>query len=771
MSNTNLDINDNDPSLKLSYARDMEKVHEKQVSLETSNHLLNDVVQYLNKYGYYFSNEHINDLKEIKNIIQINLNEIESRNKYLVEQTNNYDSRIQELQIKSGNIDAALNSATYAQPNNKLEKIILWADHKDLQGVSFIWKDKYENTCGSKLGTKLEYTLNSNEFIVSYDIIMNHSGVAIYFYTTNGRELIGKTTNFVPDNNENSTDRIYIINNTKAKWEWHRDNAVKMGYKFASIRNVEDNKKICNLLKKNNTSAWAGGIRIKRGTSGGSDSWKWVDGTPWTFIQGWPSSEPNDCCGGEDYLQVHPERGGYQFGYGNWNDLFPYDLPGIYYYDIQRSFKFGEQAENGLQILGFSCHDNYNLKLTTDVQYIDDDTKKDNFKQVKKDYQSEINRINSEQANYAIEYQDNLNRLTNLKKLLKIINEKIDSLNTLNRNASTEGFTNISQSFNTLKNYFLNFFNLFNYNKDNMIIKEGFNSQFIDSFNKVSQALAQNTQSELNAIDQIEYDERRNYLFELASKRDNILADQMIDYIVNNDRDNTSNVENIYSKIKQQNNDNMRKIELNNYMNKVYKEYIYLLKIIIFAIVLIVPLVFLNKFGIFNYNLTMFFIIFIIVVTVLYILYRMILLRFRDNYDYDKIRQTSRLHNEYRQNKTKSDRSGSLSNLKITCVGQECCTDGMLYDNTNKQCVYVGPNSTSNTTTSGFRNFHDTMPDIGLNELSNNKNMNSNINDTFYYLANNIEGFVNNTFDKEKLKSLKTDMLTHSLQLSTPEQL
>ena len=770
MSNTNLDINENDPSLKLSYARDMEKVHEKRVSLETSNHLLDDVVQYLNKYGYYFSNEHINDLKEIKRIITINLNEIENRNKYLVEQTKNNDNRIINLQIKSGNIDAALNSATYAQPNNKLEKMIGWANNTQITGLMFKWKDGYETMCGVKFGTEFVFNLNSNEFIVSYDIISNKTGNAMYFYTTNGRELIIKTNSYVPDNNEHTTDRIYIINKTKAKWEWHRDNAKKMNRKFASVRNVEDNKKIAEILKREGTSAWLGGRRKpgKRGTSGGSDTWEWDDGTPWTFIQGWPSTEPNDCCGGEDYLQAHPKRGGYEFGYGNWNDLFPYDLPGIYYYDIKRSLKIGRKAENGLQILGFNCN---NLSLVTDVQYINDDNKKDNFKQVKKDYQSEINRINSEQANYAIEYQDNLNRLTNLKKLLRIINEKIDSLNTLNRNASTEGFTNISQSFNTLKNYFLNFFNLFNYNKDNMIIQEGFNSQFIDSFNKVSQALAQNTQSELNAIDQIEYDERRNYLFELASKRDNILADQMIDYIVNNDRDNTSNVENIYSKIKQQNNDNMRKIELNNYMNKVYKEYIYLLKIIIFAIVLIVPLVFLNKFGIFNYTLTMFFITFIIVVTVLYILYRMILLRFRDNYDYDKIRQTSRLHNEYRQNQTKNDRSGSLSNLKITCIGQECCTDGMLYDNTNKQCVYVGPNSTSNTTTSGFRNFHDTMPDIGLNELSNNKNMNSNINDTFYYLANNIEGFVNNTFDKEKLKSLKTDMLTHSLQLSTPEQL
>lgn len=767
MSNIDLDINRNDPVIKLSYARDMEKVHEKQVSLEKSNVLLDNFTKYLNKYGYYFSNEHINDLKQIKNIIQINLSDIETRNKYLVEQTNNYDSRIQELQIKSGNIDAALNSATYAQPNNKLEKIIIWADHKFLRGILFKWKDGYENTCGNKLGTKFEYTLNSNEFIVSYDIILNYNGVAIYFYTTNGRELIGKSNNFVPDNNESSTDRVYIINKTKAKWEWHRDNATKMGYKFASIRNVEDNKKIIKLLKQHNTTAWAGGKRIKRGTSGGSDSWKWVDGTPWTFIQGWPSSEPNDCCGGEDYLQVSSGRNGYEEGYGNWNDLYPYDLPGIYYYDVKRTYKIGKQAENGLQILGFDCN---NGKITTDTQYINDDTKRDTYKQVQTDYKTEINRINSEQANYAIEYKDNLNRLSNFKKLLKIINEKIDSLNELNDNTTTQGFTNMSQTFDTFKNYFLNFFNLFNYNKDNMIIKEGFNSQFVDSFNKVSQALAQNTQSEINAIDQIEYDERRNYLFELASKRDNILADQMIDYIVNNDRDDHSNVEAVYSKIKQQNNDNMRKIELNNYMNKVYKEYIYLLKIIIFAIVLIVPFVFLNKFGIFNYNLTMFFITFIIVVTVLYILYRMILLRFRDNYDYDKIRQTSRLHNEYRQNKTKNDRSGSLSNLKITCVGQECCTDGMLYDNTNKQCVYVGPNSTANTTTSGFRNFHDTMPDIGVNELCNNKNMNSDINDTFYYLANNIEAF-GNTFDQNQLKSLKTDMLTHSLQLSTAEQL
>lgn len=764
MSNSDLDINPNDTTTKLLYSYQMDDAYTRQQDLSKIQDFINNLNTYLKDNEIQFSNQHINNLKEYKRIIQINLNEIENRNKYLVEQTNNYDSRINELQIKSGNIDAALNSATYAQPNNKLEKIIIWADHVIIRGILFKWKDGYENMCGDKLGTEFVYNLNSNEFIVSYDLIQNKSGFAIYFYTTNGRELIAKTTSFIPDNNEHTTDRVFIINKTKAKWEWHRDNAKKMGYKFASIRNMEDNQKIYKLLKENNTTAWVGGRRKpgKRGRSGGSDTWYWDDGTPWTFMQGWPTGlEPNDCCGGEDYLQVQT---GYNNGITNWNDLFPYDLPAIYYYDIKRSLKYGKQAENGLQILGLNFNSG---EITTDAQYINDDNKKDIFKQVKKDYSTELLEINTQQKNYSIEYQDNLNRYNELKQLLSDIDKQIKDLTKLNEDAETQGFTNMKHTFDNLIN---NFFNLFNYNKDNMSFKEGFDSKFIDIFNQLSESVNRNIQSEINQIDKLEYDERRNYMFELATKRDNVLADQMVDYIVNNDRDNTSSVEAIYSNIKQQNNDNMRKIQLNNYMNKVYKEYIYLLKIIIFAIVLIVPFIFLNKFGIFNYNLTMFFITFIIVVTVLYILYRMILLRFRDNYDYDKIRQTSRLHNEYRQNQTKNDRSGSLSNLKITCIGQECCTDGMLYDNTNKQCVYVGPNSTANTTTSGFRNFHDTMPDIGVNELSNNKNMNSDINDTFYYLANNIEGF-GNTFDKEQLKSLKRDMLTHSLQLSTAEQL
>jgi archaellum component FlaC len=173
---------------------------------------------------------------------------------------------------------------------------------------------------------------------------------------------------------------------------------------------------------------------------------------------------------------------------------------------------------------------------------------------------------------------------------------------------------------------------------------------------------------------------------ELLSQKDNILTRLIFDYMINDETG--TNVEKVYKDLKQKNNDELRKIQIKSYYNKAYKEYIFILKVVICLIVLLIPIIFLNKYEYIDNNKTLTSIAFIITIGVLFISYRLYLLYMKDDIDYDRIRvpydrQTSEL---IKQGKMKS-KGSVLKNLGVTCVGDECCDVSMVYDNLNNKCV------------------------------------------------------------------------------------
>lgn len=178
---------------------------------------------------------------------------------------------------------------------------------------------------------------------------------------------------------------------------------------------------------------------------------------------------------------------------------------------------------------------------------------------------------------------------------------------------------------------------------------------------------------------------------ELLAQKDNILSKLIFDYMINGQTG--TNVEKVYEDLNQENNDKLRKIQIKSYYNKAYKEYIFILKVVICLIILLIPIIFFNKYEYIDNNKTLISIVFIIIVGTLFISYRLYLLHMKDDIDFDRInvpynRETSKVLKNSLINQGKLEPKNSLfKNLGVTCVGDECCDASMVYDNLTNKCI------------------------------------------------------------------------------------
>ena len=159
-----------------------------------------------------------------------------------------------------------------------------------------------------------------------------------------------------------------------------------------------------------------------------------------------------------------------------------------------------------------------------------------------------------------------------------------------------------------------------------------------------------------------------------------------MDYMI--DEHEGSNIENVYEKMKQEENLINRNNQIKSYYNNAYNEYIFILKIVICLIILLLPIIFLNKYEMINNNISLIIIVSIIIFGFLFIGYRFYLLYMRDDIDYNKLRVPYDRQGKdlIKQGKIKS--KGSIfKNLGVVCVGNECCDTSMVYDNLNNKCI------------------------------------------------------------------------------------
>ena len=291
-------------------------------------------------------------------------------------------------------------------------------------------------------------------------------------------------------------------------------------------------------------------------------------------------------------------------------------------------------------------------------------------------------------------------------------------------NKSKQGFANIKESFvaNNIRNYIGDLQNDLNIDKTNLE----------NSINKI----------------------KRYQDGEFLAQRDTIMNNVLMDYMINNEEG--SNIEQVYGKLNQEKNDKLRKTKIAAYYTKSFKEYIYLLKIVIFLIVLMIPILIFNRLEILDKSLTLILVVTIITLGFLYISYRLYILYTRDNKDFDKFKipftrtEVARL----KDNKSRYSKDSPFKSFGITCIGEECCDASMVYDKLRDKCV----------ATENFGNYFENAQQLN-NQQKNIIKENDPCKDgsNFTFLggnANVIENF-------RSMEGMKRDILIESLNNSS----
>jgi hypothetical protein len=241
---------------------------------------------------------------------------------------------------------------------------------------------------------------------------------------------------------------------------------------------------------------------------------------------------------------------------------------------------------------------------------------------------------------------------------------------------------------------------------------------------------------------------------EFLAQRDTIMNNVLMDYMINNKEG--SNIEQVYEKLNQEKNDKLRKTKIAAYYTKSFKEYIYLLKIVIFSIVLMIPILIFNRLEILDKSLTLILVVTIITLGFLYLSYRLYILYMRDSKDFDKFKIPF-TRTEAANLKSKGSRyskDSPLKSLGITCIGEECCDASMVYDKLRDKCV----------ATENFGNYFENAQELNNQQKNIIKENNSHEDKSnFAFLggnANVIENF-------RSLEGLKQRLLLDSLNNSS----
>ena len=222
---------------------------------------------------------------------------------------------------------------------------------------------------------------------------------------------------------------------------------------------------------------------------------------------------------------------------------------------------------------------------------------------------------------------------------------------------------------------------------------------------------------------------------ELLAQKDSVANNILMDYMYKNEKG--TNVSTIMDRIGQLNTDKKRKLEITTYYNKSREKYINILKVIVLACIIIVPLVIANKNNMISNPIFMFITVTIIFLTIIFIFSSLVDIYKRDNIDFDKYnvpydRRAAMLEKEG----TIFRKKNPLSSLTLTCIGQDCCDVSMQYDSAKSKCI----------ATENFGNVFETMAAMNTTKA--------------IVYPNNTEGYVNNS-------NFKNSMIQNSLGCSS----
>lgn len=682
--------------------------------------LIDNIVYFKNNTNsYHVSEERVLTLKKLK---QENVNTVErlnKRNKDLLKSIAKIDLQKPQFRGYLTGVQDIKNTNVFLDPNIKVTKIIGYYGNMQVDSIELHKSDGSIETLGKQYNNsrKIVHPLQDNVFLISIQKIgstTTNSGIignAIIFYFSNNSRLVVKGYEFEIDETSFKEDKVFVVNPKYLTWQDHKRHAKKLSeiyerehdykvdFTLASITSLNENNTVLELLRENNIRiAWLGGKRNRRN----KNKWSWEDGSSWdnnTSYRNWNRGEPNNSGNKENHLMIYRS--------GRWNDLWGANkLPAIYSAKMKRYTS--NTVNSSIYKSITSINDVQDLEIETEKQYVEDTDTIETLDELKNGIDDLISELDGNQVDARNEYDINIELISNINKAIRMYDDEIKMITNLN-NSVTEDFSNMGGIFT---NFFYNMKNKINNIFYNNNMKEGFkegnrqldyDAPFYDYIYRALTNLGNSLNQELSATDTIEYEENRNFLLELMAQKDSILGNVLMDYMINDSEG--SNVEKIYSKLKQENNDKKRKIKINNYNSKAYIEYSYILKVIIFLIALMMPFIILTKYNILEKNISLTAIIIILFLGFLYVFYRLYLLYMKDNINFDKDRIPYDRQVEKLKREGKLKHKTGIRGLGITCVGEECCTGNMVYDSTKNKCFETSGN------VMGFANlFNDDVP-------------------------------------------------------------
>ena len=608
--------------------------------------------------------------------------------------------------------------------SNKISRIEVHYTSFGVMGMRILYKDPNKaeetlgivsNTSGSSPTTIQNVDFTDDEWLMQIQISNSSSNLnvptfslcdSISFYTSkNAPGTSPKVSIPVLPQNNVIQNKTYYVEPTRRTWLEHKSNAEAQGAELACFKNSGEMVKMLgelgNARFQNGGSFYIGlyhpNALIQNNIKGGAQpynvqanknsSWKWVDNTPYNpNTTNWNGGEPNNWGPGENVGQMYSN--------GKINDLTKTNkLAAIYQKKIVNTTTQTLRKDRE-HIKSFTIKP---LSVTYDSITSLDVSQRENAlaaaasaRQVITDIENSasildnsIIHINDAIAKITI----NIEHIKSKRAMLIELNsrsdividnytEQVASNNQLIEAAQTQGFTNIGGSF--LSNY--------------IQMKEGFvegNTGLHGASSTLQEESARITANLVNDIQAVRDRQTSNAISEFVIKKDNLFTNVLTDYMSNDAKQN--NFEDVYNKIDQQNTDKMRKIELNTYYDKAYKEYINILKIIIFACVILVPIVIANKNSLLPNSITNILVVSIIFLTIIYIIIKFVDIYMRDNKDFDKIRIPYDREAAILEKRGVITRKNNLlSSYSLTCIGADCCpeTSGVLiYDPVKNRCV------------------------------------------------------------------------------------
>lgn len=179
-----------------------------------------------------------------------------------------------------------------------------------------------------------------------------------------------------------------------------------------------------------------------------------------------------------------------------------------------------------------------------------------------------------------------------------------------------------------------------------------------------------------------------NKIVEKAVQEKNFKNDLVLSYLSDNEYSKTD-LKKIYDSEEQKNNLNKRKNNILKYENNVFKKYIHILKVIVIVLLLTAPILILNKKEIINYTITKYLIVILFVLVFMYIIKVLYDINSRDSINFNKYKLDDAKYRALKSN-DKISRKGRISNIfGGTCIGSDCCDEGMTYDANSDKCIYT----------------------------------------------------------------------------------